>query len=141
VALTAFVWDSRLRSFLARTLRVEMEHGRITAGKLRLYHAMYQLFTLTMLVALTTNNMGLLWVAMEAATLSTVLLITLYRTAAKSRSRLEVFHSVRRRHFAGLVWHDPPLFRGRESAGRGGRDSAAVDASRLASNPSSSRPC
>ena len=30
---------------------------------------MYQLFSFTMLLALTTNNMGILWVAMEAATL------------------------------------------------------------------------
>ena len=53
--------------------------------RLRLYHSMYQLFMATMLVALTTNNMGLLWVAMEAATLSTVLLVTLYRTPRASR--------------------------------------------------------
>jgi len=61
-------------------MRVEAAHGRITPGRLRLYHSMYQLFMLTMLTALTTNNMGLLWVAMEGATLSTVLLVTLYRT-------------------------------------------------------------
>ncbi len=79
VALTAFVGFTT--SLFSRPyMRVELEHGRLGAGRLRLYHAMYQLFTLTMLVALTTNNMGLLWVAMEAATLSTVLLITLYRT-------------------------------------------------------------
>jgi hydrogenase-4 component F len=41
---------------------------------------MFQVFTFTMLLALTTNNMGILWVAMEAATLSTVLLVSLYRT-------------------------------------------------------------
>ena len=43
---------------------------------------MYQLFTLTMLLALLTNNVGILWVAMEGATLATVLLVSLYRTAA-----------------------------------------------------------
>jgi hydrogenase-4 component F len=43
---------------------------------------MFQLFMFTMLLALLTNNMGILWVAMEAATLSTVLLVSLYRTAA-----------------------------------------------------------
>jgi len=80
VALTAFV--GLTTSLFSRPyMRVEMIHGRVSPGRLRLYHSMYQLFMLTMLVALTTNNMGLLWVAMEGATLSTVLLVTLYRTA------------------------------------------------------------
>lgn len=90
VALTAFV--GLTTSLFSRPyMRIEMEHGRITAGRLRLYHAMYQLFTLTMLVALTTNNMGLLWVAMEAATLSTVLLVTLYRTPASLEAGWKYF--------------------------------------------------
>lgn len=79
VALTAFVgWTTAL--FSRPYMRVETDHGRLTPGRLRLYHSMYQLFMFTMLLALTTNNMGLMWVAMEGATLSTVLLVTLYRT-------------------------------------------------------------
>ncbi len=72
-------------------MRIEREHGRITPRRLRLYHSMYQLFMATMLVALTTNNMGLLWVAMEAATLSTVLLVTLYRTPASLEAGWKYF--------------------------------------------------
>ena len=79
VALTAFV-GLTTALFSRPYMRVEVAHGRLTPGRLRLYHSMYQLFMLTMLTALTTNNMGLLWVAMEGATLSTVLLVTLYRT-------------------------------------------------------------
>ncbi|MBB1078260.1 hydrogenase 4 subunit F, partial [Rhodoferax sp. 4810] len=41
---------------------------------------MYQGFLFTMLVALSTNNLGILWVAVEGATLATVLLVSLYRT-------------------------------------------------------------
>src|ERR1039457_2131342 len=79
VALTAFI--GLTTSLFSRPyMRIEAHHGRVSAGQLRLYHSMYQLFMATMLIALTTNNMGLLWVAMEAATLSTVLLVTLYRT-------------------------------------------------------------
>ena len=79
VALTAFV--GLTTSLFSRPyMRVELAHRRVSPGRLRLYHSMYQLFMLTMLAALTTNNMGLLWVAMEGATLSTVLLVTLYRT-------------------------------------------------------------
>jgi hydrogenase-4 component F len=90
VTLTALV--ALTTSLFSRPyMRVEMQHGRITTGRLRLYHSMYQLFTFTMLVALTTNNMGLLWVAMEAATLSTVLLVTLYRTAASLEAGWKYF--------------------------------------------------
>jgi hydrogenase-4 component F len=72
-------------------MRVELEHGRLTPRRLRLYHSMYQLFMFTMLLALTTNNMGLLWVAMEGATLSTVLLVTLYRTPASLEAGWKYF--------------------------------------------------
>ncbi|MBX5460240.1 MAG: hydrogenase 4 subunit F [Steroidobacteraceae bacterium] len=90
VTLTAFVGFTT--SLFSRPyMRVEIEHGRVTPARLRLYHSMYQLFMATMLVALTTNNMGLLWVAMEAATLSTVLLVTLYRTAASLEAGWKYF--------------------------------------------------
>ena len=52
---------------------------------------MYQLFMATMLLALLTNNMGMLWVAMEAATLSTVLLVSLYRTPASIEAAWKYF--------------------------------------------------
>ncbi len=90
VALTAFV-GLTTAVFSRPYMRVEIEHGRLTSGRLRLFHSMYQLFMTTMLVALTTNNMGLLWVAMEAATLSTVLLVTLYRTPASLEAGWKYF--------------------------------------------------
>jgi hydrogenase-4 component F len=90
VTLTAFV--GLTTSLFSRPyMRVEAAHGRVTAGRLRLYHSMYQMFMFTMLLALTTNNMGLLWVAMEAATLSTVLLVTLYRTPASLEAGWKYF--------------------------------------------------
>ncbi len=58
----------------------EVAIGRVDDRRMRLYYAMYQGFLLTMLVALSTNNLGLLWVAVEGATLATVLLVSLYRT-------------------------------------------------------------
>jgi hydrogenase-4 component F len=90
VTLTAFV-GLTTAIFSRPYMRIEAEHGRVSAGRLRLYHSMYQLFTTTMLVALTTNNLGLLWVAMEAATLSTVLLVTLYRTPASLEAGWKYF--------------------------------------------------
>ena len=90
VALTAFVGFTTA-IFSRPYMRIEQEHGRLTAGRLRLYHSMYQLFNCTMLVALLTNNMGILWVAMEAATLTTVLLVSLYRTPASLEAAWKYF--------------------------------------------------
>jgi hydrogenase-4 component F len=90
VALTAFV--GLTTSLFSRPyMRVEQAHGRLTAGRLRLYHSMFQLFMATMLIALLTNNMGILWVAMEAATLTTVLLVSLYRTPASLEAAWKYF--------------------------------------------------
>ncbi|MFO1410594.1 MAG: proton-conducting transporter membrane subunit, partial [Steroidobacteraceae bacterium] len=90
VTLTAFV-SFTTALFSRPYMRIELEHGRVNGARLRLFHSMYQLFIATMLVALTTNNMGLLWVAMEAATLSTVLLVTLYRTPASLEAGWKYF--------------------------------------------------
>ncbi len=58
----------------------EMAIGRVDDGRMRLYYSMYQGFLFTMLIALSTNNLGVLWVSIEGATLATVLLVSLYRT-------------------------------------------------------------
>lgn len=90
VALTAFVGFTTA-IFSRPYMRIETHHGRVNARRLRLYHSMYQLFMGAMLVALLTNNMGVLWVAMEAATLSTVLLVSLYRTRASLEAAWKYF--------------------------------------------------
>ena len=90
VALTAFV--SMTTSMFSRPyMRIEQEHGKLTEARLRLYHSMYQLFIFTMLLVLLTNNLGLLWVALEAATLTTVLLVSLYRTPASLEAAWKYF--------------------------------------------------
>jgi hydrogenase-4 component F len=90
VTLTAFV-GLTTAVFSRPYMRVERDHGKMTPNRLRLYHSMYQLFSFTMLLALTTNNMGILWVAMEAATLTTVLLVSVYRTAASLEAAWKYF--------------------------------------------------
>jgi hydrogenase-4 component F len=90
VALTAFVGFTT--SLFSRPyMRVERDHGKMTPARMRLFHSMYQLFNFTMLLALTTNNMGILWVAMEGATLATVLLVSVYRTAASLEAAWKYF--------------------------------------------------
>lgn len=90
VALTAFV-GLTTAIFSRPYMRIEEHHGRLNARRLRLYHSMYQLFMFAMFLALLTNNLGLLWVAMEAATLSTVLLVSLYRTKASLEAAWKYF--------------------------------------------------
>ncbi len=90
VALTAFVGFTTA-IFSRPYMRIEEHHGRLNARRLRLYHSMYQLFMFAMFLALLTNNMGMVWVAMEAATLSTVLLVSLYRTKASLEAAWKYF--------------------------------------------------
>jgi hydrogenase-4 component F len=90
VALTAFV-GMTTAIFSRPYMMNELAHGRVTPGRLRLYHAMYQLFIFTMLLALLANNMGVLWIAIEAATLTTVLLVSLYRTPASIEAAWKYF--------------------------------------------------
>jgi len=90
VTLTAFV-GLTTALFSRPYMRVEQDRGKMTPPRMRLYHGMYQLFSFTMLLALTTNNLGILWVAMEAATLTTVLLVSVYRTAASLEAAWKYF--------------------------------------------------
>ncbi len=79
IALTALVGFTT--SFFSRPyMEQERQKGRLSTSRMRLYHASYQGFLFTMQLALSTNNLGILWVALEGATLATVLLVSLYRT-------------------------------------------------------------
>ena len=90
VALTALV--AMTTSLFSRPyMRIERSHGRVSEAGMRLFHSMYQLFSFTMLLVLTTNNLGVMWVAMEAATLTTVLLVALYRTHASLEAAWKYF--------------------------------------------------
>lgn len=90
VTLTTFV--SLTTAIFSRPyMRVEQDHGKMTPPRMRLYHSMYQLFCFTMLLGLTTNNLGIIWVAMEAATLTTVLLVSVYRTSASLEAAWKYF--------------------------------------------------
>jgi hydrogenase-4 component F len=79
IFLTTFI-TTTTAIFSIGYMRHDIDAKKITKGKLRLYHTLYQIFAFTMLLAASTNNIGILWVAMEGATLATVLLVSLYRT-------------------------------------------------------------
>ena len=79
IVLTSFV-GMTTSIFSGPYMAHELELKRVTPRRMRLYHASFQGFMLTMLLSLSTNNLGVLWVALEGATLATVLLVSLYRT-------------------------------------------------------------
>jgi len=79
VVLTAFIgftaaWVS------AGYLDREITRRDLRPEQVRLYHPLFQVFTLAMMGALVADNLGVMWVAVEGATLATVLLVGLYRT-------------------------------------------------------------
>jgi len=77
--------------FSASYIGHELEIGRLTPANLRFYHAMYQVMMFGMNLALISNNIGLMWVAVELATLSTVLMVGLYRTHAALEAAWKYF--------------------------------------------------
>jgi len=69
----------------------ELESGRLTPLYLRFYHAMYQTLMFGMNLALLSNNVGLMWVAVELSTLTTVLMVGIYRTPAALEAAWKYF--------------------------------------------------
>ncbi len=79
IVLTTFVGFTTAM-FSASYIGHEIEIGRLTPTFVRFYHAMYQVLMFAMNLALVANNIGLMWVAIEMATLTTVLMVGIYRT-------------------------------------------------------------
>ena len=79
IVLTTFVAFTT-SMFSASYISHEIDIGRLTPTFVRFYHAMYQVLMFAMNLALVANNIGLMWVAIELATLTTVLMVGIYRT-------------------------------------------------------------
>jgi hydrogenase-4 component F len=79
ILLTTFI-GLTTSIFSATYISHELEIGKLTPAFLRFYHALYQAMMGAMNLALVVNNVGLLWVGVEVATLSTVMMVGIYRT-------------------------------------------------------------
>lgn len=77
--------------FSANYIQHELDTGRLNVRNLRFYHAMYQLLMFAMNLALLANNIGLMWVAVEVATLTTVMMVGLYRSRAALEAAWKYF--------------------------------------------------
>ncbi|HHY49055.1 MAG TPA: hydrogenase 4 subunit F [Alphaproteobacteria bacterium] len=90
IVLNAFVGFTT-SIFSAAYIAHELETGRLTPAYLRFYHAMYQTMLFGMNLAFVSNNIGLMWVAVELATLTTVLMVGIYRTPAALEAAWKYF--------------------------------------------------
>jgi hydrogenase-4 component F len=90
VVLATFVGFTT-SAFSASYIAYELENGRLTQRYLRFYHAMYQMLMFAMNLALVANNIGLMWVAIELATLTTVAMVGIYRTHAALEAAWKYF--------------------------------------------------
>jgi hydrogenase-4 component F len=90
IALNCFVGFTTA-AFSASYIGHELQTGRLTPLHARFYHAMYQTLLFAMNLALVANNIGLMWVAVELATLTTVLMVGLYRTHAALEAAWKYF--------------------------------------------------
>jgi hydrogenase-4 component F len=79
IVLTTFIGFTA-SVFSASYISHEIEIGRLTPTHLRFYHAMYQVLMFAMNLALVANNIGVMWVAIELSTLTTVMMVGIYRT-------------------------------------------------------------
>jgi hydrogenase-4 component F len=63
-------------------LRHDVRHGETAPDQVGWYHCGLHAFIWTMLTTVLVDNLGLLWVAIEATTLASALLVGFYRTRA-----------------------------------------------------------
>ncbi len=77
--------------FSASYIGHEIETGKLTPLLVRFYHAMFLAMMGSMNLALAANNIGLLWVGLEMATLITVVMVGLYRTPAAIEAAWKYF--------------------------------------------------
>lgn len=61
-------------------IRHDVEIGHMGPPQVKQYYVFFSLFVFTMLVAVLSNNIIMMWVAIEATTLSTVFLVGAYST-------------------------------------------------------------
>lgn len=56
-------------------LEEEIKHGKINNKRIKFYYTLMYSFIFAMVLALTVNNMGILWIAIEATTLASTFLV------------------------------------------------------------------
>ena len=89
-----------------------------TCAQLRRYHVFVNLFTFAMLLAVSANNVGIMWIAIEATTIFSAMLIPLALTKGLGRGLVEIHPDRLGRHRAGLCRDGAGLLRLCRAVGR-----------------------
>ena len=76
--LVAIVYAGAAVSSL-RYIGAEHAAGLLSERRLKQYYALLPVFVLAMVVAVTTDHLGILWIALEATTLATTPLVAIYK--------------------------------------------------------------
>ncbi|MCL5264830.1 MAG: hydrogenase 4 subunit F [Chloroflexi bacterium] len=63
-------------------MRRDVDHGKVRSDQIGWYYLCYHAFVWTMLAGVVVNNLGLLWVAIEATTIVSALLVGFYGSKA-----------------------------------------------------------
>lgn len=95
IALTAFV-ALVCAIYAVGYFRRELREGRVAEAHLRRYYVLTPLFVSAMLLTPLADNLGVMWVAIESATLASVLLVTFYnqRTSFEAGWKYVIIGSV-----------------------------------------------
>jgi hydrogenase-4 component F len=64
--------------YAGRYFRRDLADGAVTAGRVKEFFVLTPLFTAGMFLVVLSNNLGVMWFALEATALSSVLLVALY---------------------------------------------------------------
>ena len=71
-------------------IRHDYQMGELNEQQVHFYYALLSLFSFTMLLVVTSNNIIMMWVAVEATTLGSAFLVGIYNQSFLARSRLEI---------------------------------------------------
>ncbi|TCH98002.1 hydrogenase 4 subunit F [Roseococcus sp. SYP-B2431] len=69
----------------------DVAHENFDRRRMRWFHAAFQGFMATHFLALLSDNLGIMWVAIEAGTLACVLMVALHRTSAALEAAWKFF--------------------------------------------------
>ena len=84
---------------------------RYNAAQLRRYQIFINLFIAAMLLAVSANNVGVMWIAIEATTIFSAFIIPLKLSKASVEAVVEIHPDRLGRHRPGLCRHGAGLFR------------------------------
>jgi hydrogenase-4 component F len=82
IALTGLL----INLYAVKYMQWDLEEGKIKIKDVKLYYSLMNLFIFTMIVSVISNNIFIMWAAIEATTLSSVFMVALYKNKRATES-------------------------------------------------------